>query len=114
MTINFDTRNISILDGSYTHSFNWTNLLLENSGYFSELENYVILECDGKEVCVDFELEVYGKPKVYRGDQYEPDFISENIEDVIISLKEVQIDGEYVLITPDFKKVFTKIIEEVI
>ena len=64
-------------------------LLLENDGYAECEDQYIIFDCDGNEMCVNFTLEASGTIDHCPGDYWTPPSTDVDVKDVDVYITDV-------------------------
>ena len=98
-TLNFS--DIKLLDGQFTKSDTWGELVFENDGSFSQDEQSMIFQCGDNEVIVNFNYFVDAHIDEDNGDYYTPpateaqiDGVDVTIDNIYINEVETNVDSE--------------------
>jgi hypothetical protein len=101
---NFD--NLKFIDGDFLTTESLTDMIYENEGSFTQKNQFMSFDVDGKDVTVNYEVYVEGTIEEESGDYWTPGSCDVELTDVDVTINEVFIDGELVsLDTEDFFKV---------
>jgi hypothetical protein len=114
MTMFISTENLKFVDGDFTKSTHWDDLILENEGSFSEKDVYIILTDNKNTVDVMFNLYLSAKITKSWGDYYTPSHTDIDIDDITIDINSVIINEEEVEITQEIRKSLSAKIKEII
>jgi hypothetical protein len=102
--INFD--NLKFVDGDFLNSESLSDMLYENEGSFTQKDQYMSFDIDGKDVTINYEVYVEGTIDEDNGDYWTPPSCDVELTDVDVTINEVFIDGVLVSLDPeDFFKV---------
>ena len=111
-TYTLDFNNLTVTD-KYVDS-DWDELICEHEGCFSSSDQYITFDCDGVEVCVNFELCVSGHVIYDAGDYWTPPYSETEISDVDIDITSVLIDDYELSLDSELKSSFNQIVRKVI
>ena len=101
---NFD--NLKFIDGDFLTTESLADMIYENEGSFTQKNQFMSFDVDGKDVTVNYEVYVEGTIEEESGDYWTPGSCDVELTDVDVTINEVFIDGELVsLDTEDFFKV---------
>ena len=101
---NFD--NLKFIDGDFLTTESLTDMIYENEGSFTQKNQFMSFDVDGKDVTVNYEVYVEGTIEEESGDYWTPGSCDVELTDVDVTINEVFIDGELVSLDPeDFLKV---------
>ncbi len=89
-TYSIDFDNLEVKD-KYVDS-DWDELICEHEGCFSSNDQYIMFNCNGIEVCVNFELCVSGYVSYDPGDYWTPPCSDTNITDVDVNIESILVD----------------------
>jgi hypothetical protein len=102
--INFD--NLKFVDGDFLNSESLSDMLYENEGSFTQKDQSMSFDVDGKDITINYEVYVEGTIDEDNGDYWTPPSCDVELTDVDVTINEVFIDGELVsLDKEDFFKV---------
>lgn len=103
---NFD--NLKFIDGDFLTTESLTDMIYENEGSFTQKDQSMSFDVDGKDVTVNYEVYVEGTIEEESGDYWNPASCDVELTDVDVTINQVFIDGDLVsLDTQDFLKVET-------
>jgi hypothetical protein len=103
---NFD--NLKFIDGDFLTTESLADMIYENEGSFTQKDQSMSFDVDGKDVTVNYEVYVEGTIEEESGDYWTPGSCDVELTDVDVTINEVFIDGVLVdLDTEDFFKVET-------
>jgi len=91
-TYSLDLSNIKIVDGDYTKTEDWEELICENEGRFSREGEFMAFEVDGLDLVISYELEVSGITEYDPGDYYTPPYSDFQITDETIYVTDVTLN----------------------
>ena len=89
----------------------WENLICENEGSFTSDGQYMTFDCDGIEICVDFELSVCGKVYHDGGDYWTPPYTEVDVTEVDVTIQNLYVDDWEVELTREMKKDLEKAVK---
>lgn len=89
----------------------WEDLICEHEGSFASDGQYMTFDCDGLEICVDFELSIFGSVHHDRGDYWTPPYTEVEITDLDININSLLVDDWDVEITDEMYKKLEKVIK---
>jgi hypothetical protein len=102
--INLDK--LKFVDGDFLNSESLSDMLYENEGSFTEKNQTMSFDVDGKDVTINYEVYVEGTIEEESGDYWTPGSCDVELTGVDVTINQVFIDGELVsLDTEDFLKV---------
>lgn len=103
---NFD--NLKWIDGDFLDIESLVDMIYENEGSFTQGEQSMSFDVDGKDVTVNYEVYVEGTIDEEVADYWTPSSCDVELTNVDVTINEVYIDGELVnLDKEDFFKVET-------
>lgn len=91
---NFD--NLKWIDGDFLDMEKLTNMIYENEGYFTQKDQSMSFDVDGKDVIVNYEIYIEGDINEESGDYFTPSSCDVQLTDVDVTINEVLIDGQLV------------------
>ena len=101
---NFD--NLKFTDGDFLNTESLTDMIYENEGSFTQRDQSMSFDVNGKDVTVNYEVYVEGTIKEDTGDYWNPGSCDIKLTNVDVTINDVFIDGELInLDTEDFFKV---------
>ena len=101
---NFD--NLKWIDGDFLTTESLTDMIYENEGSFTQKDQSMSFDVDGKDVTVNYEVYVEGTIDEEVGDYWTPGSCDVELTNVDVTINEVFINGELVdLDKEDFFKV---------
>ena len=101
---NFD--NLKFIDGDFLTTESLTDMIYENEGSFTQKDQSMSFDVDGKDVTVNYEVYVEGTIDEEVGDYWTPGSCDVELTNVDVTINEVFINGELVdLDKEDFFKV---------
>ena len=89
-TYSIDFNNLEVKD-KYVDS-DWDELICEHEGCFTSNDQYIIFNCNGIEVSINFELCVSGCVSYDAGDYWTPPYSETNITDVDVDITSILVD----------------------
>lgn len=98
--------------GDFNPQTEWYDLITENDGSFEAKDEYIVFDCDGNEIVVEYDLMVEGKTFYDKGDQFTPPYADFDVTSEIIKIKNVLINDIELDLTDDIRKIFEKKISE--
>lgn len=102
--INLD--NLKFVDGDFLTTESLTDMIYENEGSFTQKNQSMSFDVDGKDVTINYEVYVEGTIEEESGDYWTPSSCDVELTNIDVTINEVFIDGELVsLDTEDFFKV---------
>lgn len=105
---NFD--NLKWIDGDFLTTESLTDMIYENEGSFTQNDQSMSFDVDGKDVTVNYEIYVEGNIDEEVADHWTPSSCDVELTYLDVTIKEVFIDGELVdLDKEDFFKVETSL-----
>lgn len=106
-----DLNNLKFVDGSFTKGDDFSYLLIDNDGSFTNNNELMYFECDGKDLEVEYTLYVDGTISSDPGDWYTPGYTDVEIDDLNIDISKVTIDGVELVLSNEDYRFLTKLIE---
>jgi hypothetical protein len=111
-TYSLNLINLKLVDGYYTKSEDWDDLICENEGSFSKDEEYMIFNLDGLEVVINYELSVNGRVQHDPGDYWTPSYTEVDIIDEDITISSVTIDDYELELNKEIESLLEKEIKK--
>lgn len=108
-TVNFN--DIKLVDGQFTKSSMWEELVFENEGSFSQDEQSMIFECGDNEVAINFNYCVDAHIDEDRGDYYTPSSTEAVIDDVDVTIESVYINDVETNVDSETFAFFTRLVK---
>jgi hypothetical protein len=108
-TYSVNLNNLKIIDKEVVGD--WEDLICENEGSFTRDCQYMIFDCDGVEVNVNFELSVSGRVDHDPGDYWTPPYTDVDITDFDITITDFYIDDYDVELTKEMKRLLEKVVK---
>ena len=108
-TYSVNLNNLKIKDKDVVDD--WEDLICENEGSFTRDCQYMIFDCDGREVNVNFELYVSGRVDHDPGDYWTPPYTDVDITDFDVTITDVFIDDWDVELTKEMKRTLEKVVK---
>lgn len=108
-TYSVNLNNLKIKDKDVVDD--WEDLICENEGSFTRDYQYMIFDCDGIEVNVNFDLYVSGRVDYDPGDYWTPPYTDVDITDFDVTITEVYIDDYEVELTKEMKLTLEKVVK---
>lgn len=90
-TYSINLNNLKLKEKDVFPVENWSELVCEE-GSFTKDYQYMVFDCDGVEVAVNFQLSVYGHVSHDPGDYWTPPYTEVEIADYDIIIEDVNID----------------------
>lgn len=106
-----DLNNLKFVDGDFTKSDNFSDLLLDNEGSFTMNNESMVFEFNDKEVLVEYTLYVDGTITSEDGDWYTPGYTDVEVDNIDIDISSITVDGVEVILTKEDYKFLTKMVE---
>jgi hypothetical protein len=88
---NFD--NLKFIDGDFLTTESLTDMIYENEGSFTQKDQSMLFDLDGKDVKVNYEVYVEGTIEEESGDWYTPGSCEVFVTDTDVTITEVFVDG---------------------
>lgn len=107
--VSLNYKEISIIDGDYTHSDNWAEVM--DSDYLEQRDCWLSFNSNGFEVTIDFDFSVSATSSYSPGDYYSPAEESFEVDSVDITIKSMEIDGYNVPLTNELINKLEKLID---
>ncbi len=107
---NFD--NLKFIDGDFLTTESLTDMIYENEGSFTQKDQSMSFDVDGKDVTVNYEVYVEGTIDEEVGDYWTPGSCDVELTDVDVTINEVFIDGELVKLDNEVLSKIEKLIEK--
>ena len=111
-TYSVNLENLKMIDGEYTKSEDWDELIFENEGSFNKDEEYMIFNSDGVEIVINYELSVSGRIQHDPGDYWTPSYTEVDIIDEDITISNVTIDDYELELTKEIESLLVKEIKK--
>ncbi len=108
--INLD--NLKFVDGDFLNSESLSEMIYENEGSFTQTEQSMSFDVDGKDVTLNYEVYVEGTIDEESGDYWTPGSCDVELTDVDVTINEVFIDGELVKLDNEVLSKIEKLIEK--
>ena len=89
----------------------WSELLCENEGSFTKDYQFMVFDCDGVEVAVNFQLTVDGSVSHDDGDYWTAPYTETEIDGCTITIEDVQIDEWDVQLNKETLKFLERVIK---
>lgn len=112
-SINFDDLKVKLDESDFQKNDNWSKLICENDGSFSE-DGLIVFDLNGIESYVNFKLNVSGRIYHDRGDYWTPPYTDVDINYVDVEIDEFYIDDVKVELTKEMTSILEKKIMEII
>jgi hypothetical protein len=109
-----DLKKYTILDGDYTPSRHFEDLIIEYDGCFKSEDESVLLLCEGIEVQVTYCILVLGHNYYDPGDWDQAPYNHTEIDDVEIVIVSISVEDDVMYPTEKLNKHFIKVIKHVI
>lgn len=106
-TYSLNLNNLKLQDGDFVKSSDWTEKIYENGG-FTNNDQFMVFNCDGIEVVVDFELTVAGRVDYDPGDYWTPPYTDVDVTDIEILVKSLAVDEWEVELTKEIEDFLVK------
>jgi len=106
-TYSLKLNNLKLQDGDYVKSSNWDEKIYESGG-FSRDDQFMVFNCDGIEVVVDFELTVAGRVSYDPGDYWTPPYTDIDFTDIEVKVKSLVVDEWEVELTKEIEDFLVK------
>ncbi len=91
---NFDK--LKFIDGDFLTTESLADMIYENEGSFTQNEQSISFDVDGKDVTVNYEVYVEGSIDEEVGDYWTPSSCDVELTNIDVTINEVFIDGELV------------------
>jgi hypothetical protein len=85
--------NLKFVDGNFINSNDFTDMIYDNEGSFTEKEQSMSFDANDKEIIVNYELYVSGSINEESGDYWTPGSCEVDVTEVDVTISEVFIDG---------------------
>ncbi len=108
--LTFNIKNFKLIDGDFVKSDNFSEMIYENDGSYSNDCQYMTFECGDLKIDINFEMSISGSISEDSGDYWTPPSCDVDIDDVDITITDVFINEDEVELTPELKKVFLNIV----
>jgi hypothetical protein len=97
--------NLKFIEGNFSNTESLTDMIYENEGSFTQKDQSISFDLDGKDFTVKYEVYVEGTIEEDSGDYWNPGSCDVELTDVDVTINEVLIDDELVnLDIEDFLK----------
>ena len=103
-----------IIDGDYTKSSDFENLIFESEGCTKMENEFVVLESKGNNIVVTYDIQIEGSYSIDRGDYLTPDFVSIDVDSVDIEIQAIEIDENEIELTKEVETFYKTIIKKLI
>jgi hypothetical protein len=111
MDYTINTKDFKIKDSEFLNS---NEFLLESNGSENFKDQWILFDCKGIEIMVNFNLSIYAEVFEESGDYWTAPSYSINIKNIDIDIQNIYVD-EYELSLCDYiKSVFVKFIKQLI
>ena len=110
--LDFNLNSAEITDGDFLKSQEFENQIAEESGSFTLEDQMINFNCQGLDICIIYDLDVSGDYEEDNGDYWTPPSCEVYLSDVNVSITQITIDEYDVELTPQLKRVFSKLILE--
>lgn len=108
-TYSVNLNNLKIIDKDVVED--WEDLICENEGSFTRDCQYMIFDCDGVEVNINFELSVSGRVDHDPGDYWTPPYTDVDITEFDVTITDFYIDDYDVELTKEMKRLLEKVVK---
>jgi len=108
--INLD--NLKFIDGDFLDNESLGDMIYENEGSFTQKDQSMSFDVDGKDVTINYEVYVEGTIDEDNGDYWTPPSCEVEVTETEVTINEVFIDGELIQVNNDIISKLEKIIEE--
>ncbi len=88
--------NLKFVDGDFLTTESLADMIYENEGSFTQKDQSMSFNVDGKDVTINYEVYVEGTIKEESGDHWTPSSYEVKLTDVNVTINEVFIDSELV------------------
>lgn len=109
-----DVRKYTIVDGDYTPSRHFEDLVIEYEGNFQSEDECVFLLCEGIEVQVTYCLSISGHNQYDPGEWDQAPYNHTEIDDVEIVIVSISVEDDVMYPTKVLNEHFVKVIKHVI
>jgi hypothetical protein len=108
--INLD--NLKFIDGDFLNNESLGDMIYENEGSFTQKDQSMSFDVDGKDVTINYEVYVEGTIDEDSGDYWTPPSCEVEVTETEVTINEVFIDGELIQVNNYIISKLEKIIEE--
>lgn len=112
--IQFNLSHAKIVDGDYQKSNTFEDSIFDGEGYSSYRNEFIILECDGFEIAIYYNLDLIGNIIHTRGDYWTPSYTEVEIDTIDVTIDTVTVDEYEVELTSELIEAFEKIVKKLI
>ena len=110
--LTFNPQNTKLVDGDFVKSNDLAELIYENDGSYSNDCQYMIFKCGDITIDVSYEISVSGSIYEDSGDYWTPPSCDVDVDDVDITITNVLINEDDLELTPELKKIFSKLVDK--
>ncbi len=104
---------VKVVDGVFTKSKDFDEILIENDGHIFS-NDWISIQLEGKQYNIDYTLDIKSKIVIDNGDRWTPASLEVIIDKIKIDLKSVSLDEETFEFSDEEKSYFERIILKLI
>ncbi len=108
--LTFNPKNTKLVDGDFVKSDDFTEMIYENDGSYSNDCQYMTFDCNDLKIDINYEIGISGSISEDSGDYWTPPSCDVDVDDVDITITDVFIDEVQVELTPELKKIFLNLV----
>jgi len=112
--ITFNPSKSKLITGDYLPSSEFENRIFDGEGSSSETDQFIVVQCDGFSIVINYDLYIDGSISYSRGDYWTPDYTEVDVNTVDVTIKSIEIDEYEVELTKEMAKIFETIVKQLI
>jgi len=105
---------IKLIDGDYTKSSSFEDLILEFEGCTKMENEFIVIESNGSNIVITYDIQIEGHYHIDRGDYFTPDYVSVDVDSVDVEIQSVEIDESEIKLTKEMESIFETIVKKLI
>ena len=112
--IQFNLSKSTVINKDFATYSDFENLIEEGEGFATLQDEFMILNCEGFEVVVNYRVDITGHTYFDKGDYFTPSFTEVEIDTIKITITSITVDEYEVDLTQELISVFKKIVKNII
>lgn len=112
--IQFNPSKSTITNKDFTPYSDFENLIEEGEGFATLKDECMILDCEGFEVSINYNVDITGHVYFEKGDWWTPSSVEVEVDTVDVTITSITVDEYDVDLTPELVSVFEKVVKKLI